>query len=101
MEQRNNQAGGPNHCHWLSCQKRLVYLASAESCVVRRPRARSKFIAGLMSVRLKEHKVDAQVVRRNFKMFRRMRDTVVALVAALALSRVILAQTAEQPGAAR
>ncbi len=34
-------------------------------------------------------------------MLRRMRDTVLALVAALALSPIILAQTVEQPGAAR
>src|ERR1700675_3971734 len=99
MEQRNNQAGGPNHRHWLSCQKRLDYLASAESCVARRPRARPQFVTGSMIVRPSEHEVDAQLFRRRVKMRRRMRDTVLALVAALAFSPLLLAQTAEQSGA--
>src|ERR1700730_2682341 len=99
MEQRNNQAGRPNHCHWLSRQKRFVSVAFAESRVVRRPRTRSKFIAGLMNTRLKEHHVDAQLARRSLKMRRRMRGTVLALVAALVFSPLIFAQTAEQPGA--
>src|ERR1700687_1019102 len=99
MEQRNDQAGGPNHRYWLSRQKRLDYLASAESCVVRRPRARPQFVTGSMIVPPDEHEVDAQLVRRTFKMRRRMRDTVLALVAVLAFSPLLLAQTAQQPGA--
>jgi hypothetical protein len=39
-------------------------------------------------------------MRRSFKMRRRMRHTVLVLIAALAFSPVILAQTAEQPGTA-
>jgi len=51
-----------------------------------------------MIVRPEEHKADAQLVRRSFKMRRRMRETALALVAALAFSPLIFAQTAEQPG---
>jgi len=51
-----------------------------------------------MIVRPNEHKADAQLVRRSFKMRRRMRETALALVAALAFSPLIFAQTAEQPG---
>ncbi len=54
-----------------------------------------------MSVPPNEHKVSAHLVRRSFKLGRRMRVTFLALVAALAFSPVILAQTAEQPTTAQ
>jgi hypothetical protein len=53
-----------------------------------------------VSARLKEHEVDAQLVRRSFNMRRRMRNTVLTLIPALAFSPVMLAQNSEQPGAA-